>query len=166
MNEQIERIMKNLKCSREEAEAILAEDKRIDRGEKVNFDLSEEEHRKAMKNANAGTRTAKEGKTARKAPENPTKEGVIAKIAEFLTENGYNSVEITNKTRQIAFKIGEDAYELTLIAKRKPKNWKNGGFFPQFFKKTLDTTHFLCYTNRAVGSDGKPHWQIQERFWY
>ena len=45
-----------------------------------------------------------------------------AKIAEFLTENGYNSVEITNKTRQISFKIGEDAYELTLIAKRKPKN--------------------------------------------
>ena len=122
MNEQIERIMKNLKCSREEAEAIFAEDKRIDRGEKVDFDLSEEEHRKAMKNANAGTRTAKEGKTARKAPENPTKEGVITAIANFLTENGYNSVEITNKTRQIAFKIGEDAYELTLIAKRKPKN--------------------------------------------
>jgi hypothetical protein len=38
-----------------------------------------------------------------------------------LTENGYNSVEITNKTRQIAFKIGEDDYEITLIAKRKPK---------------------------------------------
>ena len=122
METQIERIMKNLKCSRAEAEEILAEDKKIDRGERVAFDLSAEEHRKAMKNANAGTRTAKEGKTARKAPENPTKEGVITAISNFLTENGYNSVEITNKTRQIAFKIGEDAYELTLIAKRKPKN--------------------------------------------
>jgi hypothetical protein len=122
MNEQIERIMKNLKCSREEAEAILAEDKRIDRGERTDFDLDPEAEKRAKKFANAGTRTLKEGKTARKAPENPTKEGVIAKIAEFLTENGYNSVKITNKTRQIAFKIGEDAYELTLIAKRKPKN--------------------------------------------
>lgn len=122
METQIERIMKNLKCSRAEAEEILAEDKKIDRGERVAFDLSAEEHRKAMKNANAGTRTAKEGKTARKAPENPTKEGVITAISNFLTENGYSSVEITNKTRQIAFKIGEDAYELTLIAKRKPKN--------------------------------------------
>ncbi len=122
METQVDRIMKNLRCSREEAEAILAEDKRIDRGEKVDFDLTDKQHKQAMKNANAGTRTAKEGKTARKAPENPTKEGVIAKIAEFLTENGYNSVEITNKTRQIAFKIGEDAYELTLIAKRKPKS--------------------------------------------
>lgn len=122
METQVDRIMKNLRCSREEAEAVLAEDKKIDRGEKVDFDLTDEQHKQAMKNANAGTRTSKEGKTARKAPENPTKEGVIAKIAEFLTENGYNSVEITNKTRQIAFKIGEDAYELTLIAKRKPKS--------------------------------------------
>ena len=119
---QLERIMRNLKCSQAEAEAILAEDKKIDRGERVDFDLSAEEHRKAMKNANAGTRTAKSEKTARKAPENPTKEGVIAAISNFLTENGYQSVEITNKTRQIAFKIGEDAYEITLIAKRKPKN--------------------------------------------
>lgn len=119
---QVDRIMKNLRCSREEAESILAEDKKIDRGERVDFDLTAEQHKQAMKNANAGTRTTKEGKTARKAPENPTKEGVITALSQFLTENGYNSVEITNKTRQIAFKIGEDAYELTLIAKRKPKS--------------------------------------------
>ena len=119
---QLERIMKNLKCSKAEAEAILAEDKRIDRGERTDFDLDLEAEKRAKKYANAGTRTTKEGKTARKAPENPTKEGVIAAISHFLTENGYNSVEITNKTRQIAFKIGDDAYEITLIAKRKPKS--------------------------------------------
>ena len=119
---QIDRIMKNLRCSRKEAESILAEDKRIDRGERVDFDLDPETEKRAKKFANAGTRTTKEGKTARKAPENPTKEGVITAISNFLTENGYNSVEIINKTRQIAFKIGEDAYEITLIAKRKPKS--------------------------------------------
>ena len=119
---QIDRIMKNLRCSREEAESILAEDKRIDRGERVDFDLDPETEKRAKKFANAGTRTTKEGKTARKAPENSTKEGVITAISNFLTENGYNSVEIINKTRQIGFKIGEDAYEITLIAKRKPKS--------------------------------------------
>ena len=119
---QIERIMRNLRCSRAEAEEILAEDKKIDRGEKVDFDLDPTAHKLAMKNANAGTRTAKSEKTARKPKENPTKEGVIAEIANFLAEKGYNSVEITNKTRQIGFKVGEDAYELTLIAKRKPKS--------------------------------------------
>ena len=118
---QIDRIMRNLKCSRSEAEAILEEDKKIDRGERVAFDLDPQAEKAAKKYANAGTRTTKEGKTARKTPENPTKEGVITAISNFLTENGYNSVEITNKTRQIAFKIGEDDYEITLIAKRKPK---------------------------------------------
>lgn len=116
---QIDRIMKNLRCSREEAESILAEDKRIDRGERVDFDLDLETEKRAKKFANAGTRTTKEGKTARKAPENPTKEGVITAISNFLTENGYSSVEITNKTRQIAFVLNGKKYELTLIEKRK-----------------------------------------------
>lgn len=122
MDDQISRIMRSLKCSKSEAEAILAEDRKIDRGESVDFDLSPEEHKRAMKNANTGTKSPKGEKTARKPKENPTKEGVIAEIAQFLAEKGYNSVEITNKTRQIGFKIGEDAYELTLIAKRKPKS--------------------------------------------
>jgi hypothetical protein len=28
-----------------------------------------------------------------------------------------------NKERQIAFVVGENSYELTLVQKRKPKNW-------------------------------------------
>jgi hypothetical protein len=30
-------------------------------------------------------------------------------------------VEITNKERQIALKVGENAFEITLVQKRKPK---------------------------------------------
>ena len=119
METQLERIMKNLKCSKAEAEAILAEDKRIDRGERTDFDLDPQAEKAAKKYANAVTRTTKSEKSARKAPENPTKEGVIAAISNFLTENGYNSVEITNKTRQIAFVLNGKKYELTLIEKRK-----------------------------------------------
>ena len=122
MDTQLERIMRNLKCSKAEAEAILAEDRKIDRGEAVDFDLSAEEHKRAMKNANTGTRELKGEKTARKQRENPTKEAIIAEIADFLAKKGYDSVEITNKTRQISFKFGEDAYDLTLIAKRKAKS--------------------------------------------
>lgn len=122
MDSQIERIMRSLKCSRSEAEAILADDKCIDRGEQMDFDLSPEAHKQAMKNANVDTKSPKTTKSARKPTENPEKEAVIAEIAHFLAEKGYNSVEITNKTRQIGFKIGENAYELTLIAKRKAKS--------------------------------------------
>ena len=125
MDSQIERIMRSLKCSRAEAEEILAEDKKIDRGEAVDFDLSAEEHKRAMKNANTGTREPKGEKTAKKQRENPEKEQIIQVLATFLQESasfGPNSVEITNKTRQISFKIGENAYDLTLIAKRKAKS--------------------------------------------
>lgn len=122
MDSQIERIMRSLRCTRDEAEAILADDKRIDRGEQMDFDLSPEAHKLAMKNANAGTKSPKTTKSTRKPTENPEKESIITEIALFLARKGYNSVEITNKTRQIGFKVGENAYELTLIAKRKVKS--------------------------------------------
>ena len=54
----------------------------------------------------------------------PYKYTFIAELAQFLAENSENAcenVEITNKERQIAFKIGENDYELTLVQKRKPK---------------------------------------------
>ena len=118
---QIQRIMRSLKCSQEEAVEILMADKAIDRGERMEFDLSPEAEKQAKKFANTGTRQTNGQKTARTRKENPTKATVIAELAQFLVENGYEMVEITNKERQIAFKIGENAYELTLVQKRKPK---------------------------------------------
>ena len=127
---QKERIMRVLDVSAEEADEILKADKAIDRGERVPFDLSPEKEKMAKKFANVDTKKRKaptvynldaRGK-ARK--ENPTKAAIIAELAKFLTETSENAcemVEITNKERQIAFKIGENAYELTLVQKRKPK---------------------------------------------
>lgn len=122
MNNRLETIMRNLKCSRAEAEQILADDKAIDRGERMDFDLSPEAEKQAKKYANTGTRQANGQKTERKRKENPTKATVIAEIAQFLTENSYEMVEILNKERQIGFKVGENTYELTLVQKRKAKN--------------------------------------------
>ena len=128
---QKERIMRILDVSAEEADEILKADKAIDRGERVPFDLSPEQEKMAKKFANVDTKKRKKptvynldarGK-ARK--ENPTKASIIAELAKFLTETSENAcemVEITNKERQIAFKIGENAYELTLVQKRKPKS--------------------------------------------
>jgi len=95
---QVERIMRNLKCSKEEAEQIIADDKAIDRGERMAFDLSPEAEKQAKKFANTGTRQTNGQKTERKRKENPTKATIIAEIAQFLAENGYEMVEITNKS--------------------------------------------------------------------
>lgn len=120
---QKEKLMRLLGCSEAEADDIIASDKAIDKGEKVDFDLTPEQQREVKKYRAVGTRkTDKTQPSERKRKENPTKATVIAEIARFLTENGYESVEITNKERQIAFKVGENAYEFTLVQKRKPKN--------------------------------------------
>ena len=118
---QVEKLMRVLKCSKEEAEQIVADDKAIDRGERMAFDLDPQDEKQAKKYANTGTRQTSGEKTERKRKENPTKSSIISEIAQFLTENGYEMVEITNKERQIALKVGENAYELTLVQKRKPK---------------------------------------------
>jgi hypothetical protein len=122
---QKEKIMKNLGVSEAEADEILMADKQIDRGERVAFDLDPAKEKMAKKMANTHTRTVYNFDTKnRKRKENPTKGGIIAELARFLTENSENAcenVEITNKERQIAFKVGENSYELTLVQKRKPK---------------------------------------------
>lgn len=118
---QVEKLMRTLKCSREEAEQVIADDKAIDRGERMAFDLDPQAEKMAKKYANTGTRQTSGAKTERKRKENPTKATIISEIAQFLTENGYEMVEITNKERQIALKVGENAYEITLVQKRKPK---------------------------------------------
>lgn len=122
----------------EQIQQILADDKRIDRGEVLEWDLSPEEHKKAMKYANSDEKkrktpekTEKKGVTAynfdtstKKRKENPTKATIIAEIATFLREMcGFSpeNVEITNKERQIAFTVGDNSFELTLVQKRKPK---------------------------------------------
>lgn len=123
--------MRKMGLTEEEIADVVKSDEAIDKGEKVYFDLDPEKEKEAKKYAKAGTRKAPtvykldnaEGKRSRK--ENPTKSAIIAEIAKFLTETSENAcemVEITNKERQIAFKIGENAYELTLVQKRKPKS--------------------------------------------
>ena len=130
--------MRKAGYSDEEIQQMLADDKRVDRGEILEWDMTTEEHKKAMKYANVTEKkpkteekTDKKGCTAynfdtsqRKRKENPTKAGIIAEIATFLLQNaGFapENVEITNKERQIAFSVGENAFELTLVQKRKPK---------------------------------------------
>lgn len=124
--EHVLRVMHGLQCTREEAEDVIKWDKVIDQGGRTPYDLDPETEKMAKKMANVRERKKPTNydfsKRERKA--NPTKGGIISEIAQFLTENSQfatENVEITNKERMIAFKIGEDAYEITLTQKRKPK---------------------------------------------
>ena len=102
MATQLERIMKSLNCSKEEAEQILADDRAIARGERMEFALSPEAEKQAKKYANTGPRKTEGVKTERNRKENPTKAGVIAEIA--------NNIKITGpdiRQRQFEMSIGK-----------------------------------------------------------
>ena len=124
---QKEKLMRVLDCTAEEAEDIIATDKMIDQGKRTPYDLDPETEKMAKKFANSKEKKKPTvynfQKRERKA--NPTKGGIIAELAKFLEENSEfatENVEITNKERQIAFKIGDETFELTLVQKRKPKS--------------------------------------------
>lgn len=125
----VQKHMRLLGITEEEALQLVADDKAIDKGEKMDFDLSKEQQKTAKKYTTTGTKKKaptvyKFDTKEKKRKENPTKASIIAEISKFLEENSENACEnvtITNAERQISFKIGENDYELTLVQKRKPK---------------------------------------------
>lgn len=117
----IDELVDLLGCSIVEAKQIVADDKAIDKGEKL-FEMTPEQKAVSKQYRQGERKPTVYSFTKRERKADTTKEGVIAEIAKFLEENGYESVKITNKSKIIAFKIGEDNYELNLIRKRKPKS--------------------------------------------
>jgi hypothetical protein len=116
---------RKLGMSDAEIAEMYEDDADVDKGVEMPWDLSADEHKKAMRNANADEHKKPKSAVKRERKSNPTKAGIIAEIATFLIENSEfatENVEITNKERMIAFKIGDEKYEITLIQKRKPKN--------------------------------------------
>ena len=120
---QKEKLMRTLGCTEEEALDIIASDKAIDQGKRVEFDLDPEREKMAKKMANAGTKKPtvyKFDTKDKKRKENPTKGGIIQYLYECLAD--YENVAITNKERQIAFSANGNDYELTLVQKRAKKS--------------------------------------------
>lgn len=118
--------MAGLKCDRQEAEQVYEYDKAVDHDEKTEFDLPPDKLKVAQKQAHTGTRKTSTAYqfTKRERKPNATKGGLIAELAEFLSKNSgfaVENLEVTNKERQVAFEIGGDKFELTLVQKRKPK---------------------------------------------
>ena len=119
---QKEKLMRTLGCTEEEALDIITQDKAIDQGKRVEFDLDPEREKMAKKMANAGTKKPtvyKFDTKDKKRKENPTKAGIIEYLSECLKD--YDNVVISNKERQITFSTAGENFELTLVQKRKPK---------------------------------------------
>ena len=121
----VKEIMRLLDCTEEEAIDVIKTDKIIDQGGRTPYDLPIEKEKEAKKIIAVKDRRAKDQETNQRGKtraENVTKSTIIAELADFLTENGKENVNITNKERQIAFSVGETNFELTLVQKRAKKS--------------------------------------------
>lgn len=131
MEERIQRLMQKLDLSREEAVALLNDDKDIDRGEKKDFDLNGEQKKVAKKMKNVARAVDAYGrKREREKKVDPVKQAIIENI--FIALGGLldrepsaittENIIIRNDERYIDFTIGTE--EFTIMLTRHNKNLK------------------------------------------
>lgn len=123
----IQSTMKTLDLTREEALEMWCDDHDIDMGKAKEFDLDPEKQKVVKQMTKAGGKArATESKPRERKP-NEEKREIIKYLVYSLGEcdkfgeNFAESVETVNVEREITFKIGENAYSLTLTLHRKPK---------------------------------------------
>ena len=119
MEERVNKLMKNLGITRDEALQVLEDDKRIDKGEKL-FQLTAEQEKASKKARGTGTKqpTAyKFNKRERKADND--KQHLIHLLTDALENEGCEVTEITNKEREFLFMYNDKKYKVVLSAPRK-----------------------------------------------
>lgn len=119
MNAEIQKMMKILGCSEEEAREIVQADKAIDKGEKL-FELSPEQEKASKKARSTGTKKPTVysfDTTKKKRKECPDKQFLINLLSEALKEE-CSGIEITNKEREMVFNYNGTGYRLTLAVPR------------------------------------------------
>jgi len=117
-DEDINRSMKVLGLSKDEAIQLWLEDEGYLENETVEELTAKAKENKIQKGAKSDKPRKK---TTRERKPDLEKENLIKILAEAL-ENAGITVEITNKSKIIEFKVQENCYKLDLIKKRPPKS--------------------------------------------
>lgn len=116
----IKKNMEALDISYEEAKELVEDDERVDRGESLPWDLTPEQMKVSKKARQADHAKPKE-KVKKEKKENVIKKEIIEKIYNLINEN-YENATVENDERMIAFSVGDENFEITLVQKRKKKN--------------------------------------------
>ena len=116
---QVEKLMRILQISEEEALQVIADDKAIDRGQKMDFDLTPAEEKATRKYRQADRQPTVYNFQKRDRKPNEVKRDLISLLEKALSENGAESIEITNIERQIDFIVNGTKYRIVLSAPRK-----------------------------------------------
>lgn len=121
-NEIIERNMKILDISKEEATQMLEDDKRIDKGEKL-FTLTPEQEKASKKARQADrkkrTTVYKFDTSKRKKPENKGKQNIVNALTSAVEGLGAENLNVTNNEREFFFELDGTKYKVVLSMPRK-----------------------------------------------
>ena len=114
MEQQIQKLMKALNISREEAIELMEEDKRIDKGEKL-YELDPELEKGAKKARQADRKTIT---TKREKKAKPEKVELCESMMEGLRTLGVEEFSVTNAEREFIFHHNGTKYKVTLACPR------------------------------------------------
>lgn len=114
-NPEVAKLMRTLGISRAEAEELVAYDEMIERHEKTEYDLTEEQEKVAKQYINSNSYSAHKKKTPRKI-ENVDREIVMTKLLDALEE--FENTQVTIPSRQIDFSYNGEDYYVSLMKKR------------------------------------------------
>ena len=116
MNEKLLQLMQTLDLTEDEAQELLADDERIDKGEKL-FELTEEQKANSKKARQTGTRT-QTTPTKRERKEDLDKEILIQVLVNALVNGEITEYSVTNPERQIDFEFNNRKFRVVLSAPR------------------------------------------------
>jgi hypothetical protein len=115
LEEKIQKLMKSLNISREEAIELMEEDKAIDRGEKL-YELPKELQAGAKKARQADR---KQTTVKREKKPKPEKEELCSAMIDGLRELGLDEFNIINPEREFEFHKDGVRYKVILSCPRK-----------------------------------------------
>lgn len=117
---QLENLMR-LGMTKAEAEAVLADDKDIDRGKKKDFDLTKEQIKATREYRQAERKPTVYDFSKRERKPNEEKRMLIEVLRAAVDGNAGTDIEVTNIERQIDFKFNGTRYRIVLSAPRKQR---------------------------------------------
>ena len=114
MEQQIQKLMKSLNISREEALELMEEDKQIDRGAKL-YELDPELEKGAKKARQADR---KQTTTKREKKAKPEKAEICSAMMDGLKSLGVDEFTVNNPEREFVFTHNGTKYKVTLACPR------------------------------------------------
>lgn len=110
--------MRKLGYSEAQIAEMLEDDKAVDRGEKMEWDLSDKDHKQAMKRANATEHKKPTEPVKRERKVDAEKGEIMSLIVEALSPIADSMGEVVNE-RELVFVHNAQKYKLTLSKPRK-----------------------------------------------